>query len=122
MQHLLPDILAAACKKLKPFTGCSFKEPLLDPETDPLVLRAIKDLHKQRAESAATELEREVAAIIYYAAIASALVHHNIRITKFSYKDLGQSFAELRESKWLSSDIENLFGNAREQCAKHVKR
>ena len=120
MQHLLPEIITAICKKLKPFTGCSFKCLLLDPETDPMVLRAIKDLHKQRAESATSELEQEVSATIYYVAIASALVHHDIRITKFSYKDLRQSFAELRENNWLLSDLRNLFSRADDECIKHL--
>jgi len=122
MRYLLPDILTAVCKKLRPFIGCSFRALLLDPETDPLVLRAIKDLHKRQAESGPSELEQEVATTIYYAAIASALVHHDIRITKFSYKYLGETFAELRESKWLLSEIENLFDKARRLCSKYIKR
>lgn len=120
MQHLLPEIVAKVCEKLKPFTGCSFKSLLLDPETDLRIIKTIKDLHKRQTKSASSELEQEVAAIIYYASIASALVHHDVMITKFSYKDMGQSLAELRKSKWLQSDMKNLFSDAYDQCAKHV--
>jgi len=118
IHHLLPNIFSVVCEKLKPFTGCSFKDLLIDPETDPLILETIKDFHKKQAESAPSELGQEIAAIIYYTAIASALVHHDIRITKFSYKELRRSFGELRQTVWLLPDLRDLFNRAYNQCDK----
>lgn len=118
--HLLPSILGEVCEKLKPFTGCSVKDLLTDSETDPLVAEAIKDIHKKQAESAPSECAREVATAIYYAAIASALVHQDTRITKFSYRDLGEAFARLRESTWLPSGLKDLIDEAHKICIQRV--
>lgn len=120
IQHLLPNILTVVCKKFKPFMGCSFKDLILDQETDPLILETIKDFHKKQAESAPSELEQEIASVVYYSSIASALVYHDVRITKFSYTNLSQSFDGLRVSNWLLSDLKNLFSKAYDQCIKHI--
>jgi hypothetical protein len=121
MQHLLPKVFTAVCRKLKPFTGNSFKELIMDPRTDPLILETIKDFHKKQAESATSDLNQEIAAIIYYLAIASALVYHDTRITKFPYKELARTFAELNESNWLLPDIKNLFGQAYNLCIQRLR-
>lgn len=122
MQHLLPNILSAVCKKFKPFIGCSIKDLLLDPETDLLIIKTIKDQYKKRAESASSELQQDVATVLYYAAIASALVYHDIKISKFSYKVLGPMFAELIQNNWLTKDLRNLLNRALELCSKHVNK
>jgi hypothetical protein len=122
IHHLLPNILTVVCEKLKPFTGCSLKDLLLDPETDPLVLKTIKDIHKKQAESAPLELEQEVAIAVYYVTIASALVHYDVKITKLPYRDLSQSFDELCKSNWLPLDLKNLLGEAHRLCIRHVNK
>ena len=122
MQHLLPNILAAVCRKFKPFIGCSIKDLLLDPQTDLLVIKTIKDLQKKRAESACSELQQDVATVVYYAAIASALVYHHIKITKFSYKALDCTFTELSQNNWLIKDLKILFISALELCSKHMNK
>ena len=120
MHQLLPDIFTMVCEKLKPFTGCSFKDLLLNPQTDPVVLESIKNYHKKQAESVHSDVEKEIAAIVYYIAIGSALVHHDTRITKLSYKDLSQSFDELKENNWLLTELKELFSRAYDQCNKHL--
>ena len=121
MHHLLPDIFTVVCEKLKPFTGCSFKDLVMDPQTDPVVLETIKNYHKKQAQSISSEMGQEIAAIIYYTAIASALVHHDTRITKLSYKDLSRSFTELQKNNWLLAELKNLFIRAYNKCSKHLK-
>jgi len=120
MQHLLPKVFTVVCEKFSPFTGCSYKDLLLDQKSEPLILETIKDFHKEQAESAPSELEQEIASIVYYTAIASALVYHDVKITKLSYKNLSQSFNELRVSNWLFSDLKNLFSRAYDQCIKLI--
>ncbi len=122
MAHILPNILTMVCEKLRPFTGCSFGALLVDPETDLLVIETIKDLHKKRAESMPPGPLQEVATAIYYAAIASALVYHDVRITKLSYESLKRSFEELARSDWLPGEVKQLFTEAQENCFRHVKR
>jgi hypothetical protein len=122
IQHLLPDILTAVCRKFKPFIGCSTKDLLLNPETDLLIVKTIKDLHKKRAESAVSRFQQDVATVVYYAAISSALVYHNIKITKFSYKVLRATLSELNQNKWLTKDLNVLFGTAQDFCSKHLNK
>lgn len=118
---LLPDILAVVCEKLRPFTGCSFGALLLDPETDLTVLETIKVLHKKQAESTSSEARQAVATALYHAAIASALVHHAVRITKLPYASLRQSFEELAQSDWLPEEMKQLFAEAHRTCVRHVQ-
>ena len=122
MKHFLPNIFSVVCKKFKPFMDCSIKDILLDPGTDISIIKIIKDLYKKRAESASSELEQEIAAIVYYTAIASALVNHDIKITKLSYKDLSRSFVELSEANWILPNLKNLFSEANEKCAKQLNK
>jgi len=119
--RMLPDIVSVVFEKLKPFTGCSYREILLNPEADPSVLETIKNLHKRRAESASGPAQ-EVAAIIYYASIAGALVHHDTRITKLSYEGLSQSFENLARSDWLPTNIRQLFDRAHKYCIRRMKQ
>jgi predicted RNase H-like nuclease (RuvC/YqgF family) len=110
------------CEKLRPFTGCSFGALLLDPETDLTVIETIKVLHKRQAESTVSESRQAVATAIYYAAIASALVHHDVRITKLSYESLGRSFEELVRSNWLPPGMKQLFVEAHNSCIRHMEK
>jgi len=121
VSRILPKVLSIVCEKLKPFTGCSIKDLLLDTETDLAIIETIKDIHKEQADAAAGKLEREIATAIYYAAIASALVFHNILITKFSYEDLQPLFIKLNKSPWLPPDFRNLFDKAHDLCVRRVK-
>ncbi len=122
MVHMLPDVLTVVCEKLKPFTGCSFGALLTDPETDLLVLETIKDLYKRQAESSPSGQRKEVATAIYYAAIASALVHHDVKITKLSYQSLSRSFEELAGSDWLPVETKRLVAEAHQACVRHRQK
>ena len=121
LAHMLPDILTIVCEKLRPFTGCSFGVLLLDPQTDLSVVEIIKDLHKKQAQSPPAGPRQDVATAVYYAAIASALVHHAVKITKLPYESLDRSFAELAGSDWLPADLRQLFGAAHRSCLPHMK-
>ncbi|MCU0917712.1 MAG: hypothetical protein MUC88_24590 [Planctomycetes bacterium] len=121
LARLLPKILTAVCEKLQPFAGGCCGVLLVNPQTELSVLRAIKDLHKQRAAAAEVGPLQDVAAAIYYAAIASALVHHAVRITKLSYDSLARSFASLSQSDWLPPDLQTLLTQAHQECLRHVK-
>lgn len=85
---------------------------LQDPKTDMTLLRKAKNYGRGLSEQARTEAEHHTANVIYYAAIASALVFHNQRITNFSNKDLELSFTLLSKAKWIPSDLTGLFRKA----------
>jgi hypothetical protein len=123
----LSAALSYVLKQFAPFVGCSVGTLLLDPNTDPLVIRQIKDRYRERAESCTSELERQVATVIYYAAIASALLFHEQalfsedRITMFSYKELEEHFSQLLDIHWLTADLASLFKKAHAICSERRK-
>ena len=112
LAQILPDVLAEICEEIKPFTGHSFSQLILNPDTDLRVLKRIKDFTKEWQKKAASDLERDVLAAIYYAAIASALVHHGQRITSFSRDTLKKTFSSLITKNWLTGDLKALFKKA----------
>ena len=112
LSQILPDVLAQMCEEIKPFTGNSFSQLILNPDSDLLVLRRIKDFAKEWRKEAASDLERDVIAAIYYAAIASAFVYHGQRISSFSRDALIKTFSSLIAKKWLTGDLRTLFKKA----------
>ncbi len=122
MARMLPGVLTVVCEKLRLFTGCSFGALLFDPATDLSILEMIKDVHKEQAASSAPGPKREVATAIYYAAIASAMVHHDVKITKLSDDRLSGSFAELAATDWISADMKHLFAEADKGRIRRMER
>jgi len=97
----LPQVLAQLCESIRPFTGDSLGALLNTPETDLSVLNKIKNYTKRLSQSVGSEAEHDVTAMIYYGAIAGALVYHDQRITSFSYERLAKAFKSMLESRWI---------------------
>jgi len=114
--HLLPKALAQICKDIQPFTCNSYGILINNPLTDVTILKKIKNNNKKLSQNVNSDVEYDVITVIYYAAIASALVYHNQRITSFSYVHLNKKFISLLEHTWLTSEIKNLFQKARNYC------
>ena len=117
----LSDELTHLCHMSGLSAGESIKTILNNPQADITLIRKVKDCAKELSQQAASEAERDTANTIYYAAIASALVLHNIRITKFSYKDLENAFSVFTKTVWVSSDLSGLFERACEYCQGKIK-
>jgi hypothetical protein len=96
--------------------GKSLGEVLLDPKSDIGLLQAIKDYSKELSCSLVSEAETTVAITVYYAALASSLLHHNKKISQYSYETLSQSFALLTEKKWMAPQLVRLFTRASDVC------
>ena len=96
--------------------GKPLGDVLLDPAADISMLRAIKDYSKKFSSSLVSETETAVAITIYYAALASALLYHDKKITQYSYKTLGQYFALLVKKKWMTPELIDLFSKAHSIC------
>jgi hypothetical protein len=109
--RILPEALSYVLEQFRPLMGCSVENLLVDPEVEPSIIWRIKDRYKERARSCTSEAEREVATVIYYAAIANALLFHaeslfrDDRITTFSYRELKESFSGLLNSSWLTPNL-----------------
>jgi hypothetical protein len=109
---VLPEALGQLCRRLRPFSGDSIGLLLTNADTDVRVLRRIKDHAKESGAAAASEIEREVALVVYFAAIASSLVFHQTRISQHSDKKLQIAFEALGMRNGVPSEIRSLFRKA----------
>ncbi|MCP4614239.1 MAG: hypothetical protein GY845_36605 [Planctomycetes bacterium] len=119
--QILPKALAQICKDIQPFTGNSYGILLNDPLTDVTIIKKIKDNTKKLSQYINSDTEYDVITVIYYAAIASALIYHDQRITSFSYSHLNDKYISLLENTWLTSDLRNMFQKALNCCGQKMK-
>ena len=97
---------------------------LQDPKTDIAIIRMTKDYGRKlspKDKTEKTEAEHHTANTIYYAAIAHALVHHNLKISKYSYKDLQQSLHQLSKEDWIPDYLRVLFAKASEYSKERME-
>ena len=86
------------------------------------VLAAIKDYSKEQVVSAKTQEQTDVATVLYYAAIASALIHHQQSISRTPGKQLEQAFTQLARRVWLPTDLVTFFKQAKAQGMRTATR
>ena len=91
-------------------------ELLESPNTGQDVMRKIKDHFKSLSKTAKSEADYEKANIVYYAAIAHALVYHEEKITQFSCEELTQYLDFLTRQEWIPRYLIDLFRKARKKC------
>ena len=96
--------------------GESIRNLLANPTTDIQLINKIKEHGKILSRNAQVDIEHDTANAIYYAAISHALVYHNVKITKFSYKELEKSLAVFIDKEWVSTDLSELFEKAIKYC------
>lgn len=90
----------------------TIKELLLDPKTSISIIRQIKDFSKDLSSTSRCKMEHDVANVLYYAAIAHALVYHEEKITSFSDEELQKAFLKLKREKWVIKSLVELFQKA----------
>ena len=116
---------ARRLKRLRQTIAALAGEPigklLKDPKTDIAIIRMTKDYGRKLSASAKSEVEHHTANTIYYAAIAHAMVCHDLKITKYSYEDLQHSFHQLSKEGWIPKELRDLFAKASEYCKVKVK-
>ena len=100
----------------RPLAGRSLGEVLLSSESDIRLLQGIKDCSKRLSCTLDSRAEAALATTIYFAALASALVHHDQRITQDTYEKLEESFALLVEKRWMPETLVTLFSHAQRIC------
>ena len=81
----------------------------------------IKDYGRKLSNKADSDAEHHIANTIYYAAIAHALVYHNIMITSHSYEDLTKSYGRLSKENWLPDNLLNLFKQSLKYCRAKIE-
>ena len=100
----------------QPLTDRPLAAVLLGPRSDVGLLQAIKDCSKRLSCTLDSEAESALATTLYFAALASALVYHDEKITQSPYERLDESFALLIEKKWMAKELVELFSEARRMC------
>ena len=96
--------------------GESIRKLLSNPSTDIQLTNKIKEHGKTLSQNSKTRAEHDTANVIYYAAIAHALIFHNSKITKFSYDELEESLTVFTRTAWISKDLSDLFSKAMKYC------
>jgi hypothetical protein len=114
--HQLVAHLGDLCNSLNSALGEPIDRQLLDRTTGVDTLRRIKEHGAMLSRTAQRDVEQETANVIYYGAIASALVFHGRQITEFRLGDLQAAFATLSCLTWIPPELARLFEQALEFC------
>ena len=104
----------------RPLAGRSLGEVFLDPQFDVSLLEALKTCSKTLSAALDSQAESVLATTLYFAALASVLVHHDKKITQSTYEKLEESFALLTQKKWMTRELIDLFSRAQRIC--HSRR
>jgi hypothetical protein len=112
----LPTVLNWPPDQVLAAAGRSMSDLLLDSSTDLAVFKTLKEYAKGLIRRGGPDAKQAAATVIYYAAIAGALVFHNQRITEHSYEKLQRAYAQLEQKPWIPSELKDLFQKARAIC------
>lgn len=122
VMKLLPDISSLLTGVVGGCGGESIGNLLQNPEVEISVLRKIKNYNNDLSKCAKSKIERDIAVVLYYGSVASAMVFHNKRISGFSYKNLEKSFSSLIGKSWITTELIALFTKARDICRELHKK
>jgi len=118
----LSGIIQKVYKELVPLSDKTLELLLRDPVTSVTAIRHIKTYLKEKVKTTVASAEREAATVVYYLAIAHALVYHDECITGLSYSNLMRSFQELILNDWLKTDFIDLFKKAIIKCSENINK
>lgn len=116
--NALPTLLQQMCRKMPRLEGQSLGTLLFADNTPIGQLEEIKALVKGQVSDTQDETQSTMAGIVYYAAIAAALVHHQEKITAFSYDELEDLLTTFETMTWLPAELTELFKQAQAVCGK----
>jgi len=112
----LPSVVKGLSSRLHSIAGRPIGDLLQDHTTDIDTIRKIKQYAKESGTSTDSEDENDVFLAVYYAAIASALLFHNDKITKHSYKELERFFYSFTKKNWMLDELIGLFKKGQKYC------
>jgi hypothetical protein len=112
----LPAVLNRPCDEMLGVARQTLRDLLLDSKTDLAVIKTLKDYGKKLVRRGGPEAKQAAATVIYYAAIASALVFHAHKITQHSCQTLREAYAELEQKPWVPPELKDLFRRAKAAC------
>jgi hypothetical protein len=112
----LPTVLNWPPDQVLAAAGSSMSDLLLDSSTDLAVFKTLKEYAKGLIRRGGPDAKQAAATVIYYAAIAGALVFHNRRVTDHSYEKLHGAYEKLVRKPWIPDELKDLFKRARIIC------
>lgn len=112
----LPVVLGRPCNELLFNLGRTMGEVLLDESVQLPAIVALKDYGKALARCGEPGPKHAAATVLYYAAIAAALVGHGEKITQHRYEKLDGAFAKLAREPWVPGPLRGLLERARAAC------
>jgi hypothetical protein len=98
--------------ELRTVAGPPLGELLCNPATELAVLRRIKEYAKALGQNAKSQIERDVFAAVYFAAIAAARVCHNERVTEHADERLVRFLHAFAQATWMPADLAGLLVRA----------
>jgi hypothetical protein len=90
----------------------SFADLLRHPSPPLELLEMVKDFAKTNADHPENGLPKEIAAVLYYACIAAALLRLKARISKLPDADLGRGLRWAAAQPWLDEETKQLLARA----------
>ena len=93
--------------------GKSVERVLLDEQAPVALLKWLSTWGKDRMLHAATAARRDVGGAVYYAAIASATVHHRRKLSKLDDRTVAKNLATLALAPWIPTTLKELYARAR---------
>ena len=115
---MLPFFIKSLSEELVTISGFSLRDCLTNPEIKLAILIRIKDYTKNLGKTSDNKIKREVSKIIYFAAVAAALVFHENKISEYPYKYLLRSFKFCRQKDWIPKELIDIFDIAIGECEK----
>ena len=112
----LPDVVTDLCPNLNSVAGDTIGDLLQNPQTRITSLKRIKAYTKESGISAESEAQSDVYLVVYYGAIASALLSHGKKITKNPFEDLKAFFLSFSQEAWVLEEVKDLFRQAHLRC------
>lgn len=126
LERSLSKLLPAIPSLMSGAIDIEDKEPIGDllrnPEADISLLMKVKNYNNKLSKSSGSEVECDIAVALYYGTIASALVFHDKKISKFSYKNLELAFSSLIDKSWMTAELVTLFTKARQISCSSSKK
>jgi hypothetical protein len=113
----LPDHLSVLCDISGISKNETFKSVIKNDKVELSLLVKMKDYFKELSSESSDEMEHQIYIAIYYAAIASALMYHDEKISSYSYEELAANFGRLSKEDWLPEYILKLYRKARTYCS-----
>jgi len=118
----LPIVMRGLSSRLHSLAGQPIGDLLQDSTTDITTITRIKQYAKESGSLLDSDDKREIFLVVYYAAIASALLFRNEKITQHSYADLEQFFCSFARKDWMLDELVSLFTRASQYCLEKTQR